>query len=308
MALATSPVALALQAQTVGRRRRLRRPPAWLHPRQIERSFAADLDRLAQEFVRQVRETIIPGLPAIETQARLEQGHADGVRADAWFDRVGPLLEALQIGSTARDATVSVGAIDVGQKTSNWNDKEWQKILRKTVGVGLLTAEPGLRDQLRLFVQTNANLITKLQADKIAEIQGVIERGFAQGLRHTEVAKEVMAKAQTTVKRARLIARDQISKLNGNLTHTRQVAAGIPHYIWQTAQDGERVRPTHRVMQGKLARWDDATLYADVSDPTNWKSRSGLSAVELHPGEDILCRCFAEPFIQELADDQEEAA
>lgn len=307
MALATSPIALALQARTVGRRRRLRRPPAWLHPRQIERSYAAELDRLAREFVRQVRETIIPGLPAIEDQARLELGHLDSRRADAWFDRVAPLLEALKIGATGRDATVDAGAIDVGQKTSQWNDKEWQKILRKTVGVGLLASEPGLRDQLRLFVQTNANLITKLQADKISEIQGVIERGFAQGLRHTEVAKEVMAKAKTTVTRARLIARDQVSKLNGNLTHTRQVAAGIEHYIWQTAED-VRVRPSHAVMDGKLARWDDATLYADVSDPTNWKSRSGLSAVELHPGEDILCRCFAEPFIQELADDQEEAA
>ena len=307
MALATSPIALALQAQTVGRRRRLRRPPAWLHPRQIEKSYAAELDRLARAFVRQVRETIIPGLPAIEDQARLELGHADSLRADAWFDRVAPLLAALRIGATERDATVDAGAIDIGQRTSQWNDKEWQKILRKTVGVGLLTSEPGLRDQLRLFVQTNANLITKLQADKISEIQGVIERGFAQGLRHTEVAKEVMAKAQTTVKRARLIARDQISKLNGNLTHTRQVAAGIEHYIWQTAED-TRVRPEHAVMDGKLARWDDATLYADVSDPTNWKSRSGLNAVELHPGEDILCRCFPEPFIQELADDQEEAA
>jgi SPP1 gp7 family putative phage head morphogenesis protein len=306
MALATSPVALALQAQQTGRRRRLRRPPPWLHPRQIERSFAAELQRLAQAFIRQVRETVIPALPAIGAQARLEQGRADSTRADAWFDRVAPLLNALQIGATERDATVNATAIDIGQKTSEWNSKEWQKILRRTVGVGLVTAEPGLRDQLRLFVQTNANLITKLQADKIAEIQGVIERGFAQGLRHTEVAKQVMEKAETTVSRARLIARDQVSKLNGRLTQMRQQEAGIEKYIWQTAED-TRVRATHEPMDGKLGRWDDPTLYANVSEPDKWLAKSGINAVELHPGQDILCRCFAEPFIRELAEEQEAA-
>ena len=305
MALATSPVALALRAQQTGRRRRLQKPPAWLHPRQIERTFAADFQRLAQSFIRQVRETVIPGLPAIETQARLEQGRADSTRTDAWFDRVAPLLNALQIGATERDATVNATAIDIGQKSSEWNNKEWQKILRKTVGVGLVTAEPALRDQLRLFVQTNANLITKLQADKIAEIQGVIERGFAQGLRHTEVAKQVMEKAQTTVKRARLIARDQVSKLNGRLTQMRQQEAGIEKYIWRDSDD-TRVRTSHANMDGKLGRWDDPTVYATVEEPDNWRPRSGIEAVELHPGQDILCRCFPEPFIRELA--EEEAA
>ena len=307
MALATSPVALALRAQQGGRRRRrLQRPPVWLHPRQIERGFAASFQRLAQEFIRQVRETVIPGLQAIGTQARLEQGHLDSTRTDAWFDRVAPLLDALKLGGTERDATIQAGTIDIGQKTSEWNNKEWQKILKKTVGVGLVTAEPALRDQLRLFVQTNANLITKLQADKIAEIQGVIERGFAQGLRHTEVAKQVMEKAQTTVNRARLIARDQVSKLNGRLTQMRQQEAGISMYIWRDSDD-TRVRESHAAMDGKLCRWDDASVYSDDGGKT-WKARSGIGGVELHPGQDILCRCFAEPFIRELAEEQEEAA
>lgn len=305
MALATSPIALALQVQRPGRRRRrLRRPPVWLHPRQIERTFAAELGRLATEFIRLVRETVIPELPAIETQARLEQGRSDGQRTDAWFDRVAPLLEALRIGSTARDERINAQAVDIGQKTSQWNDKEWQKTLRRVVGVPLLASEPGLRDQLRLFVQTNANLITKLQTDKIAEIQGVIERGFAQGLRHTEVAKQVMEKAQTTKRRARLIARDQVSKLNGRLTQMRQEQAGVEKYIWRDSDD-TRVRTSHANMDGKIGRWDDPTVYATVSEPDKFKPRSGIEAVELHPGQDILCRCFAEPFIQEL---QEEAA
>lgn len=309
MPLATSPVALALQAQQVvgRRRRRLRRPPVWLHPRQIERSYAAELGKLADDFTRQIRETILPALPAIERQARSEQGRADSTRADAWFDNVARLISTLQIGVDPLGETVKASAIDVGQRASRWNNKEWQKTLRKVVGVGFLTAEPGLRDQLRLFVQTNANLITKLQADKISEIQGVIERGFAQGLRHTEVAKQVMEKAKTTKTRARLIARDQVSKLNGRLTQMRQEEAGVSKYIWRDSDD-TRVRTSHANMDGKLGRWDDASLYATVSAPNKWKSRSGINAVELHPGQDILCRCFAEPWIEELAPELQEEA
>ena len=298
MALATSPIALAFQAQQRSRRRRLRRPPVWLHPRQIERSFAAELGGLADDLIRQVRETILPALPDIERQSRSEQGRGDSTRADAWFDQVAQLVSTLQISVDPLDATVKASAINVGQKASQWNNKEWQKTLRKVVGVPLLTSEPGLRDQLRLFAQTNANLITKLQADKLAEIQGVIERGFAQGLRHTEVAKQVMEKAKTTKSRARLIARDQVSKLNGNLTHMRQVQAGISMYIWRDSDD-TRVRTTHANMDGKLCRWDDASVYSEDGGKT-WLARSGINGVELHPGQDILCRCFAETFIQEL--------
>ena len=305
MAIATSPLALAFQAQRPGRRRRLRKPPPWLHPRQLERTYAAALGRMADAFIRQVREVILPALPSIEEQARSEQGHVDSTRADAWFDRIAPLLEVLQISATQRGQTVKAQAIDIGQKTSNWNDKEWQKILRKTVGVGLLTSEPGLRDRLRMFSTTSEKWFKKMQTDQLANLEGIIERGFAQGLRHTEVAKQIEAKLKTTKSRARLIARDQVSKLNGRLTQMRQEEAGISKYIWQTSEDS-RVRATHSPMDGKLGRWDDASVYANPSAPNKWLSKSGIGAVELHPGQDILCRCFAEPFIQELA--EEEAA
>lgn len=306
MALATSPISLAIQAEK-SPPTKLRNPPPWLHPRQLERSYAAFLQRIVKEFARNVNATVIAALPSIETEARLEQGREDSERTDAWFDRIAPLMELLQLSATARAAGSQATTIDIGQKTSNWNDKEWQKILRRTVGVGLLTAEPGLRDQLRLFAQTNANLVTKMQSDAIEKIQGQIERGFATGARHTEIAKAIRADLEVTENRARLIARDQVSKLNGRLTQMRQEEAGISKYIWRDSDD-TRVRTKHANMDGKVGRWDDATVYATVEEPNKFMSRSGINGIELHPGQDVQCRCFAEPFIQELADEQEEAA
>jgi SPP1 gp7 family putative phage head morphogenesis protein len=294
MALATSPIALALTAQKS--KKKLRKPPPWLHPRQIERNYARALQTLAKAFARQVRETVIAALPSLAGDAEFELGHQDALPDD-----IARLMEVLRLSVPSRTQQAEAMAIDIGQRTSEWNDKEWQKILQSTLGVGLVTAEPGLRERLRLFVQTNANLVTNMQTEAISKIEGIVERGFAAGTRHTEIAKEIRKQLDVTESRARLIARDQASKLNGQLTRMRQEEAGITKYVWQTADDA-RVRATHSPMDGKLGRWDNASLYANPSEPDKWLAKSGINAVELHPGQDFQCRCFPEPFIEELAE------
>jgi SPP1 gp7 family putative phage head morphogenesis protein len=75
--------------------------------------------------------------------------------------------------------------------------------------------------------------------------------------------------------RAKLIARDQISKYNGQLNQTRQTALGLSKYRWQTSGD-ERVRDTHKALNGKIFSWDNPPSVG-------------------HPGDEINCRCVALP-------------
>lgn len=72
---------------------------------------------------------------------------------------------------------------------------------------------------------------------------------------------------------AAFIARDQISKLNGQFNRARQEAAGITGFVWETRKDS-RVRPAHRDLQGKTFTWAE-----------------GASGV--YPGQPINCRCWA---------------
>ena len=81
--------------------------------------------------------------------------------------------------------------------------------------------------------------------------------------------------------RAKLIARDQVAKLNGELTKERQTDLGVTGYIWRTVGD-ERVRDEHADNDGQFFTWD--------SPPSTGA-----------PGEDIQCRCWAEPVLPELA-------
>jgi hypothetical protein len=88
-------------------------------------------------------------------------------------------------------------------------------------------------------------------------------------------------------------------------------------YIWSTSGD-ERVRgtpkseggkypdaiPSHYLMNEKLCRWDDSTVYSDDGGKT-WRDRPA-GAVQLHPGEDYQCRCTALAYWNEIVDEVDE--
>ena len=82
----------------------------------------------------------------------------------------------------------------------------------------------------------------------------------------------------STEKHARLVAHDQINKLNGRLNQTRQEAAGITSFKWRTQGD-DRVREEHEAIAGQTFLWAEG------------------APVEGLPGEPVNCRCHAEPVI-----------
>lgn len=112
--------------------------------------------------------------------------------------------------------------------------------------------------------------------------------------------RNIQGRFKVSRARARLIARDQTGKLNAALTEARQKRIGVEEYIWQSVED-ERVRENHRVLDGKICRWDDPTVYRNPGE-TEWRSRSSIGAFVGHPGEDYQCRCFAEPRMEEIID------
>ena len=85
-------------------------------------------------------------------------------------------------------------------------------------------------------------------------------------------------------------------------TQERMESTGLTMYVWETAGD-ERVCPACRVMDGKLCRWDDPTVYSRNKGKT-WTPRP-KTAVMVHPGENICkkeghCRCTSIAFMDEL--------
>jgi SPP1 gp7 family putative phage head morphogenesis protein len=88
------------------------------------------------------------------------------------------------------------------------------------------------------------------------------------------LAKRLEARLGVSRSRAKLIARDQVSKINGTLSEERHKAAGSTRYEWSTSSD-ERVRPEHAALDGQEFAYDDQN-----------GGDGGLK-----PGQPVACRC-----------------
>ena len=91
-----------------------------------------------------------------------------------------------------------------------------------------------------------------------------------------------------TKRKAALLARDQVNRLNGQLDQHRQAQMGVTRYVWRTMED-DRVRPKHADQDGKVHSWDKPP-------------KVGAKGERFHPTQDYNCRCYAEPVLEDLLD------
>lgn len=146
---------------------------------------------------------------------------------------------------------------------------------------------------LQEMIEANVNLITSIKTDFISQVGDEVRKQLFEGERSTGLIQIIHERGNVTMNRAKFIARDQTAKLNSAITRERNDKLGIKTYIWMGARD-VRQRKDHKVMNGKLCRFDDATVYSDDNGET-WKKRRSIGGVELHPGEDYNCRCGMAP-------------
>lgn len=150
------------------------------------------------------------------------------------------------------------------------------------LGIDLTADNPTLAAQVTAFRRANTSLIRTMGQRRIARVRRVLTEKGA-GTRVEDIAARIRDETGTTTSHARLLARDQVLKLNAEVTETRHAEAGITEYIWRTSKD-ERVREEHKALEGKRFRYDDPPV----------QDRYGNRA---NPGVFYQCRCVAEPVI-----------
>ena len=207
-----------------------------------------------------------------------------GINVVSWSDDASGDFRGIIDRMLGRLSTrVPPATAKVARDTSEYNKRQWRDSLRAAYGVDVVRAEPWLASQLASWEKENLSLITNMSQNRIASVQGIVQRAVGSGTRASSLVDQVSKSLDVGRGRAKTIARDQVSKLNANLTQIRQRDAGVEEYEWSTSRD-ERVRPTHRANEGKRFKW---------SEPP---------AATGHPGHDINCRCVAMPVFQEIED------
>lgn len=199
------------------------------------------------------------------------------------------------------------GIVNIARTVDKFNRKELQAFKEIAIGEAFAEDEPWVKNVIDSWSREQVTLITKASQDMLDTVARRIREGVKAGKSARQVTAMINADLPgISYRRARIIARDQTAKLNSALTHGRMADAGIETYIWSTSED-ERVRgnptglypkalPSHYVMNGKVCRWDDPTVWLENGE---WVKRAG-DAPYFHPGMAIMCRCVAIPNWDEL--------
>jgi SPP1 gp7 family putative phage head morphogenesis protein len=276
--------AIATKAQKQGRKPRLKKQLAPKHPISVEREYARALGEYVTFLSDLIKERLLPAMPQLVAQANFTK--PENVKSDAYADEFETLMSGINLAIDERYTQTEIKNIAqlYGQQTARMNKTIIANNIKRVVGVDVFMGDMFLPDTMANFAAFNANLITSMKGDAIKNVSTMAYQGFQSGRRAEDISDDILKYVDPRVgnvrARANLIARDQISKLNGQLTELRQSDLGINRYRWRTTGD-DAVRPSHQALDGKIFSWDDPPEVG-------------------HPGEDYQCRCYAEPVLEDL--------
>ena len=280
--------------ELLGRRGLKRNAPIMTYPKVIEKRYQAELINFVDVIAKEIDMRLIDNLEQIERQKNIE------LNLDSWVDSVDDIMESLKVWGLAKAsemlAVITLKASQIG----DWNTKQFKQSIKTVVGVDPISKNQGYQTLIQSWSKENSRLITSIQANLLDDVAGVTQRGMSAGKSINDISKEIKERYGVAKSRARTIARTETAKLNSNLTKVRNQELGIKTYFWATSND-ERVRDSHKELNGMLCKWGDDSVYSD-DNGKSWKRRSG-KMFRGKPGDDINCRCTSRSNVSQLLDE-----
>ena len=210
------------------------------------------------------------------TDAVARERRAAGLTADAGEDIARVLADLERFADAVVDRAEDE-ADDELEREAERHAERFAAALAAAIGVFI--RQQLLREDVRAILQIRSLEFRRLAQALLAEVR-------------TRIAAAAIARASVNIpgggdvfeaairdaiaaarKRARRVARIEITRLNSQLNEYRQRQIGVKKYTWRTILDG-RERPAHHVRNAKVFSWD--------------KPPEGG-----HPGTEINCRCRA---------------
>lgn len=256
------------------------------YPKVIEAEYYKALKSIADNMKRIVKEDLLPVLKAKQSEYT-----ADGVVEDIMimFDR----LRAFESPSMAiQTASKMVRSID------KVNLEKLKASISQRFGVDMpdMFAREGIEKFVTANIAKNATLIKSIPSEFIKDIETQIYNGISSGSTYKTIEQKILGTDGITSSfgklenRIKLIARNEVSSINGQINMQRLKSVGVTKFIWQTSND-ERVRDSHADLDGQTFSWDAL--------PTNERGE------EISPGTDFNCRCVSVP-VFELEEGEED--
>lgn len=262
----------------------------------VEVYYRKHLASLVRAMDRSVEQWILPALK----QAK------PAYTADAWSDDIEDAINAAAVpfSAAAIEATYQRLASEVVERTVQQTTASLVNSVNRSVGVNLgpIFEQQPMREYMDIAINENVSLIRSISEQHFKNVRTVVYQGVAGKTAPTTIAQRLQEETGVSERRAKLIARDQTSKITSQVTQRRQEQAGIRYYRSIDAGD-ERVsgRPGGRYPNAKISCWGIARrdigfgkgVYK-VSEGAEWAGEKNL-----HPGRHhVACRCTASPVFE----------
>jgi uncharacterized protein with gpF-like domain len=174
------------------------------------------------------------------------------------------------------------------------NKRQIENMVAKSLGVDYarIVDDPAVKGALDMARVKNVELISSIPKEHWGRVIQAVDSNYRGiPLEEGSLTAQLRKIGDISENRARFIARDQTSKLAGDLTGIRQTEAGIDEYKWRNSQDarvvgnpgglypkGNAVHNNHWNREGKTYSWK--------KPPEDG-----------NPGHAPGCRCRGEPII-----------
>jgi SPP1 gp7 family putative phage head morphogenesis protein len=258
------------------------------YPDHLARRYRALLLRRQAQVYRLLKAQIDVALArraeAINARARTDAEEDDDIAA---LLRLISVVEGV-VRDEMRPDAATLGVM--ARQLELFARREVDEPIKRLARVKFLPDTLGGDQLIRGWIRENVDLITSIDERLFDDVRTKVEEALRSGRSTRDLTEDIQNRYQVSRARAELIARDQVSKANGQISRQRQADLGITEYTWRTSRD-ERVRgkpgglypnarPSHHALQGKRF-------------PLRGPGAPGVG----HPGDDYQCRCTQEPVL-----------
>lgn len=125
----------------------------------------------------------------------------------------------------------------------DWFSAERMTLISETIPMAL-------RQSMKAHIAENVSLIRSIPAQYLERVQGAVTRAITGGISYKQLVAEVMSFQDKGLRRAELLAQDQVHKISTTCAIRRYEQVGIKRFMWMHSGAGREPRPYH------LRRWD----------------------------------------------------
>lgn len=271
---------------------RSRKPKAAKPSAQTGIEYNVELQRIVKALHSDINRTLLPVIKNIAPEYQRDNAPIV-IALDSWVDI---LTSALQ---TLRDRWTNTQFQSLANDMARRFVRSADDANTKRLNIDVYGDSQELTNHLQAATANSVQLITSIPQQHLNQVESIVFANVRAGGRPSTIAAQLQKQFGITQRRAKMIARDQTSKINSELSRIRQTSAGFPYFEWVDSDD-ERVRDRHQYLADHVTqygkgvyRWDDLPL-SDSGEP-------------IAPGMDYQCRCIARPVSQAEVDGNIEA-